>query len=526
MAHFETPAAEQEFRRLNPEPLLENRTREQVDDDLLEIKCDRVPDAGTQWRDIHVVPTGPDSFDIVPRVQGGIREHPPRPNNLPAILSTKGRLRKQLSPHAQLYSWLRTNNWDLRRTRVGISNVLAWMRPEGELQLGLLAAGNPLTPAQRNVLAASLKRFRTSFAKSVGRQKAFELFTGQLENEFKLGGVASLLPNPSKKAFASHLCEFAQIIKITKSLYVQVLVMKAKLKEIASLVECNKAGVVGSRDFLKRLRGIWGLFHRTCMPAIIYIRAWLEYMGLRMHGTPTGPLFMFNLWAYYVRNALYDVSEKRRIMAERDARSYIQETTVTDFRLILDPDRLHKLIDDTLKGAMPARRKNLAKDVWDPKRERPIMPGPPPEFTREMALENGWDAYLESLPKNWQQWLGTDPARGTGKKHRYRQYELNEETGRLEVSKGDDVEKSVMFRFGGQCLVDKPRGARRRHQGPPPQKSIPLYFFKESDNIGAAQIVQQIAMGGQQRAVIKNLALAAETRGGMAGLCSKLQREK
>ena len=38
------------------------------------------------------------------------------------------------------------------------------------------------------------------------------------------------------------------------------------IREIANVAKCNDATIVDGQDFLKRVRGIWGSFHRTCMP--------------------------------------------------------------------------------------------------------------------------------------------------------------------------------------------------------------------------------------------------------------------
>jgi len=482
-AAFESRAIEREHARRNPVALASNRTETQIKADLSRIKCD-----DETWSAVRVVPAAaPNRFNIVPRVLDNDGETLDIPDDAPL---TKGRLRKRLSAHAQVFSWLRANDWDMRRPRGGVPNILAWAREE--FRVGLLAPGHGMSAAQVRGLPPSLRRFRTTLTRSVGHSDAFAKFTTWINTVGLMGGVGSLLPAPSTLAFASHLCAFAQLVKITKTLYVQVLVMKAKMNEIRTIAVCNKPGVVGSQPFLKRLRGIWGLFHHTCMPAIVYIRAWTEYFGLRLHGTPYGPLFWLNLWAYYVRNALLAVEDERRRKAVKDARKLItlEQISVRDFREVLDAVTLHTLIRTSLRAPLSAARKALADDMWVAEQERPAMPGPPPEYTREFSLENGWGAYLESLPENWRVWLGTHEAGA-----RYRQYEHNEEAHRLSTGVGTDVEKSVMFRFGGgACLV--PRPARRSYLNPPAQRAVRPYLYREPGLVDAAHAVQMIAEGG------------------------------
>jgi hypothetical protein len=521
MNDLDTVKAQREYARRHPKPLYTHRTSAQVADDLKRLKCDKEK---RPWNSVRVVREGPEHYNIVERVLRGGHANT---TNVPASQRQRGRLRKQLSPHAQLYSWLRTNDWDLRNGRVGTPNLHVWLRPNGELRNGLVAAGHPLTAGQVRLLNQSLTRFRRSLLESVGLERAFVLFTELLERRFRVGGVGSLLPRPSTRAFASHLCEFAQLIKVTKSLYVQVLVMKAKMKELATLMQCkNPVTVANGREFRKRLRGVWGVFHRTCMPALVYIRAWSEYLGLAMHGTPFGPVFFFNLWAYYVRNALSDIAAKRRQRAlKQDARKLLQDTTLRDFRLILDPDALYAMLDSELHAPLPASRKSVGDDPWAAGDNIPLMPGPPPEYAIEGSLADGWDDYINTLPDKWQQWLGTKAVTvdDTERHYRYRQYELDADTRRLTMTRGDDVEKSVMFRFDGNdngggvgensCLVARP--ARRNYLDPPARRAIDLYLIRQSSSGVAAERVQQIALSGLVRS--HNRVVAIALSGGNAG---------
>lgn len=247
--------------------------------------------------------------------------------------------------------------------------------------------------------------------------------------------------------------------------------MSAKMEEVKTYARCNPTQL-NTPQFLKRVRGVWGMFHRQCMPAIVYIRAWCEYFGFRFHGSPFGPLFWYNLWGFYVHNALVDIFRRRQNAA--DARQRVQKPDLVDFRTILDPVSLHDFVRRGLYDAMPARRKNKAADGWDHARQRPIMPGPPPEMTSTALLQgDGWGAYFATLPAQWRQWLGTNVV--AGKSYRYKQFAYNEDTEQLTTSSGNDAEAAVQFRFGSECLVNKP--ARRAAIQPPIQAPIPLYFF-------------------------------------------------
>lgn len=467
--------AEQE--RRNPDPIFSQRTEEQVKSDLSALKCQ---DESNKWGDVVVVETGNDQFDVVPKVTVGARVEDP--DDLPDVVYGKGKQLKTLSPYAQVFSWLRTNNWNLRDDQ---PNVLEWVN--GELRQGL--GGVRMTTTQRNGLPGSLRRFSVTLGKSAGLQDAFSLFTEYLKTNGLLTGVGSLLPEGTGQAFRNHLCPFAQCVKVTKFLYVQVFIMQSKIKEVESLAQCNPPSV-DEREFLKRLRGVWGLFHRLCMPAIIYLRAWMEYFGVRLHGSPYGPLFFYNLWAWYVRNALKDVVRKRR--KSEDVRKRLQDTSIVDFALILDPTALQSHLQQKLVAAAGEQR---AEDVWDPSINRPNMPGPPPEFTSTLSLQSGWTPYLESLPQQWKRWLGTSPARSTRQPYRYRQYNLV--NGRLRITRGDDPVQAVMFRDSGLCLVDVP--ARRRPIRPPRLRPIALTLFRPAVNAQQQNIVEEIALGGIQQ---------------------------
>lgn len=465
-SEYESRAIADETRRRHPKPLTSSRTKTQVKAALEKQKCD-----GKKWRAVRVQRSAanPRRFDIIPRVVP-----PPDDDDIVEIPAaaprTKGRLRKQLSAHAQVISWLRTNDWGVVRARAGVPNVLFWLRQELQTSL-LLPENKQLTASQRRALPASLRRFRSTLSQSVGHADAVALFLAYISTSGLMGGVGSLLPKPSTRAFASPLPAFAQLVKITKNLYCQLLVMRAKMKEVAALAKCGK--YVG-KDFLKRLRGVWGLFHRVCMPAIVYVRAWCEYFGLRLHGTPYGPLFWLNLWAYYVRNALFDVAATRQAR-DKDLRHAIEgdDTMITDFTLVLDATALHKYIDKHLHAPLPKKAKQLADDHWQAENEYMFMPGPPPEYSRKFSLQTGWKLFIDDLPVAWRTWLGT---KGTP---RYMQYELVD--GRLTTGHGTDVEKSVMFRFDGDdAIVHRP--PRRRFLEPPTQLAIAPFLFREIDD--------------------------------------------
>jgi hypothetical protein len=477
-----------EAARRNPDPIFADRTRAQIEDDLLGIKCDQADGApSSRWSDVRVARRDNGHFDILPLVAGDDKGGG---DDLAEVAYGRGRPRKQLSPYAQLYSWLRIMNWDLREGPAGIQDLNQWTRPGGELFQGI--RDGTMTTAQRNALPASLRRFRRDVVgKSVGRRNSMQLFTDWIKTAGKMGGVGSLLPIDTDRAFDSQLCPFAQCIKVTKNLYVQVLVIKAKIHEVSNRVDCDGADFP-SQDFIKRTHGIWGVFHRTCMPAIVYVRAWMEYFGLRLFGAPFGPLFFLNLWAYYVRNVLLGLDEKRRRRAVTDARTYLQQTAVTDFTLVLDPEALYRMIRREMRAAMPANQQALAGDPWDRTAQLPFMPGPPPEYTINHVLDQGWDTYLGALPQRWRNWLGTKQARND-RRHRYKQFTLDPVTNRVATSKGDDIEHSTMFRESGVCIVNRP--ARRTHYNPRAQRAVPPFLFSPPLLNLQMQQVQNIAMG-------------------------------
>ncbi len=237
---------------------------------------------------------------------------------------------------------------------------------------------------------------------------------------------------------------------------------------------------------------MWGVFHRTYMPSFVFVRGWLEYFGLRLFGPPFGPLFFWNLWAYFIRNSLRLIDDRRR---QKNLRIHLQDKMVS-FRHILDPDHLRRLIVKHMRKALPQEHRNLAKDVWDPTLEKPHMPGPPPEFTIEAALPTGWEPYIATLPEQWRKWLGN-------KKPRYRQYSTNQATGRMAVSKGNAVVESVMF--SQQCLVKRP--ASRHPQQPPVATCITPFLFTPSLVAEHLQQVHDIAVANPVADVVQGVAL-------------------
>lgn len=473
-------AAKREAARRNPEPLFQNLTAAQVNAKLEDMKCGRVQNLN--WTDVRVVPLtgaapGKQRFDIVPKVAPPPepRAGPPR-LAIPEFAYVSGcRQRKMLSPYAQLYSWLRTNNWDARR-KDG-PNVLAWAETLAER---VLAAGGVATwsAAQRRVFPASVRRFvSTVLRPSAGRNDAFAEFTRWLGTSGTLAGAGSLLPAPSTRAFSSQLCPMAQLIKVTKTLYVRVLAVSSRIKALRTLAEKCPTAQLGTPEHLKKLRGVWGMFHRQCLPLMVYARAWCEYFGLRLHGSPYGPLIWWNLWHWYVGNALRDIANRRQNDPD-DARKRMQKTAIVNSQLVLEPPVLHAFIRRELARPLPRARKALASDPWKPERQRPTMPGPPPEFSRVAYLQPAsWDTYfVQELPAQWHEWLGTNTVGGKG--FRYRQYALAPNQKQLRTSNGADPEKAVMFRFVGECTKVRPaRRALRR----PPLRQVPLEMFAAAD---------------------------------------------
>ena len=163
------------------------------------------------------------------------------------------------------------------------------------------------------------------------------------------------------------------------------------------------------------------------------------------------------------------------------------------------------MIRRDLRAAMPSSQRNLANDPWDRVAQMPYMPGPPPEFTISHVLDKGWEEYLAALPQRWRNWLGTRLTKNN-LRHRYKQFNFDENTDRLVTSKGDDVEQSSMFRESGVCMVDRP--ARRRHFNPRAQRAVSPFLFTPSLLNQHMQQVQNIAlgMGTKNRNPVHNVA--------------------
>lgn len=370
-----------------------------------------------------------------------------------------GKPRQELSAHAQIASFLRTIDFTMQKQRAGIPSVHIWL--QRELLPGLLAQSpSKLSRAHATALKPSLRRFRATLHRV--QETNYGGFVSWLERTGKMGGVGSLIS--ATKAYTNHVYAFAQLIKVTKHLYVNALVVLAKIAEVVTLGQCATTDKT-SREYIKRVRGIYGVFHRRLVPQIVYARAWLEYFGLRLHGTPFGPLLWYNFWIYYLQCALHDIQQRR--FSSRDARKRLQNTIVTDASLLLDPTRMHQYI-------VKALRPTTVTDSFSASTTVPFMPGPPPEYSIAASLvpDGGWDAYT---PTSYKKLMGTKPAR---------LLEYTVVKGRLTTAKAKlhaDPEVSVMFRFGltttgeSSGLVDKP--ARRQPLGPPPQRAVSLFAY-------------------------------------------------
>jgi hypothetical protein len=254
-------------------------------------------------------------FDVVPRQPAAVAasDAGDNTNKPPDSVLGRGPQRKQLSPYPHVASF----------TSATAPTIRTWIATT--LRPALLSVSAPLTNAQRGGVPAAVRALDTFFATHTHDLAAF---------------LASVPRRVASPPFASHLCPFAQMVAVTKRLYVQFLGVVGKIEELRVLAECNRAPVrIGSRVFRKRLRGVWGVFHRSLMPAIVYVRAWLDFFGVRLHGEQWGPLLWANVWAYYVERVLVSVNERRQTAPDR--RQALQPRVPEDARLVLDPDRLH-----------------------------------------------------------------------------------------------------------------------------------------------------------------------------------------
>lgn len=397
-------------------------------------------------------------FDVVPRSVAAAAEDTVKP---PDSVLGRGPQRKQLSPYPHVTSFTSATTPTIRTW------IVTTLRP------ALLLVSSPLTNAQRGAVPAAIRALDAFFAAHAHDLAAF---------------LASVPRRVASRPFMSHLCPFAQLVAVTKRLYVQFLGVVGKIEELRVLAECNRAPVrIGSRAFRKRLRGVWGVFHRSLMPSIVYVRAWLDFFGVRLHGEQWGPLLWTNAWAFYVERVLIGVNERRRTATDR--RQALQPRVPEDARLVLDPDRLHAFLADRLRAPLPAaRRDSIARDPWDFVHERPTMPGPAPEFTRTSSTE-GWATHLERLPVRWRGWLGTAPAPVTQARFKLRQYNIDEHR-RLVVTRGADERQAAMFRDSGVCLAP---GNNNRRQAPAAATLAIAPFFIEPP---AISVVANIAFGG------------------------------
>lgn len=402
-----------------------------------DVKC---RENGASWSDVAVDETAPGRYRVRSRQQ--LPRHRAPANAKSITVKVRKRPPKSINPYSQVWSWLRFMNWDGAESE---PDVARWLREEFAPRV---------VGGDRDVRG----RFDRNFGTTMNR--SFNAFTSLLTapSSDPRRGTSYIGDTPYR--WSNHLCEFAQLVKVTKNAYVQFFAIVGMLRDLRSIEQCVDPPENLMERYERHQRYLWGSFLKAFLPAYAYIRTWTWFLGAALLGRPYGPLLFTNLWFFYVHNGLARKLRSRSM--RRDKRQSLLDRYGNEGEAQGDMTAEELVRTDLF--AHPDRFRRAIAAIADPPPESAAgefsWPGPPPSaIDGERVID--WEEARRAMGEpNW--WPPRPP-----RPDRYRQYEFDEESGRHRGGQiGDDPVRALMF----------PRCARRDPDGAPTARDVRQTF--------------------------------------------------